>query len=303
MASLRNVTVNHSSKQEPSPTNCRMNSAQNQWNSNNSFIARGSSSSTLKRGRRIKASMTLEAAIVLPVFLFFLMSLGSAIEMIRLHNTLQTALFDIGNRVTLFACEHSGETVSSLLTSFYVKNQIEDFTGESYLEESPLVGGAGGIRLWQGDMLSNKDELEIVLTYRVRPISILNGIRDLRMTNRYVAHLWNGYEIPGNPSQQGLVYVTLAGEAYHRKRSCSYLVLTVYCIRAEALSGERNEKGRRYRACELCAHGELPSTVYVTREGECFHQDRQCTGLKRTVIAIPEEEKGGYRPCSRCSRE
>lgn len=246
--------------------------------------------------------MTLEAAIVLPIFLFFLLSLGSAIEMMRLHNLLQVALFDTGNRVSLYACEHGGETVASLLTAFYVRNRIEGFVGKDYLEESPLVGGGGGIRLWEGEMLSEEDELEIVLTYKARPTSFLN-VREIRMTNRYVAHLWNGYEIPQNPSERGLVYVTLEGEAYHRKRSCTYLVLTVYNIRSEALAYERNQKGKKYRACELCAHGELPDLVYVTGEGECFHMERQCSGLKRTVIAIPEEEKGGYRPCSRCSRE
>lgn len=302
MASLRDVTVNYFIKQEPSPTNCLLNSAQETWNSNNLFIARGPSLPTLKRKKSIRGSMTLEAAIVLPIFLFFLLSLGSAIEMMRLHNLLQVALFDTGNRVSLYACEHGGETVASLLTAFYVRNRIEGFVGEDYLEESPLVGGGGGIRLWEGEMLSEEDELEIVLTYKARPTSFLN-VREIRMTNRYVAHLWNGYEIPKNPSERGLVYVTVEGEAYHRKRSCTYLVLTVYNIRSEALAYERNQKGKKYRACELCAHGELPDLVYVTGEGECFHMERQCSGLKRTVIAIPEEEKGGYRPCSRCSRE
>lgn len=42
--------------------------------------------------REVKAGMTVEAAAVLPLFLFFFMSIGSYIEMIRLHGNLQLAL-------------------------------------------------------------------------------------------------------------------------------------------------------------------------------------------------------------------
>ena len=69
----------------------------------------------------------MEAAIVLPIFLFFLLSLSAASEMIRLHNQLQAALFDTGKRVALFACELSGKPLSSLISSFYVRIRIVDF--------------------------------------------------------------------------------------------------------------------------------------------------------------------------------
>ena len=301
MTSLQNVTVNNHKEQEPSPTICLSMPAQDQWHSNMIFSVKGSSSLTLNQHFRLRASMTLEAAIVLPIFLFFLLSLSSAIEMIRLHNQLQAALFDTGNRVALLACEQSGKPLSSLISSFYVRNCIVEFVGEEYLEESPLADGAGSLRLWESEMLSGEDELEIVLTYEVRPLALFPGVKDFRMANRYVSHLWNGYEIPQNPSEKGLVYVTQYGEAYHTNRNCTYLVLAVYRVRSETIAYERNEKGERYRPCELCSHGEMPESVYLAREGECYHRDRQCSGLKRTVIAIPEEESGGYRPCSRCS--
>ena len=39
----------------------------------------------------VEGSMTIEAALVLPLFCLFLMTMGSAMEMIRLHNNLEVA--------------------------------------------------------------------------------------------------------------------------------------------------------------------------------------------------------------------
>ena len=44
----------------------------------------------------VKASMTVETALVLPLFCFFMIHMGSAIEMMRLHGNLEVALWDAG---------------------------------------------------------------------------------------------------------------------------------------------------------------------------------------------------------------
>ena len=51
--------------------------------------------------RCLSAGMTVEAALVLPLCLFFLLNLGYLLEMIRLHNNLQLALLETGNKISL----------------------------------------------------------------------------------------------------------------------------------------------------------------------------------------------------------
>ena len=46
--------------------------------------------------------MTIEAAVVLPCFLFFFINLSSSLEMIRLHGNLEYALHNAGNEVCLY---------------------------------------------------------------------------------------------------------------------------------------------------------------------------------------------------------
>ena len=71
------------------------------------------------RKKTVKASgsMTVEAAVVLPLFLFFFLNLGSAMEMIRLHSNLQLALLQVGNRLSVYGSPH--------LTEFWRKNTAE----------------------------------------------------------------------------------------------------------------------------------------------------------------------------------
>ena len=50
----------------------------------------------------VKASMTVETALVLPLFCFFMIHMGSAIEMMRLHGNLEVALWDAGRQVGIY---------------------------------------------------------------------------------------------------------------------------------------------------------------------------------------------------------
>ena len=46
----------------------------------------------------VRGSMTVEAALVLPLFCFFVISMGNAIEIIRLHGNLEVALWNAGRQ-------------------------------------------------------------------------------------------------------------------------------------------------------------------------------------------------------------
>ena len=56
----------------------------------------------------VKASMTVETALVLPLFCFFMIHMGSAIEMMRLHGNLEVALWDadtVKRKDTVYLCQ------------------------------------------------------------------------------------------------------------------------------------------------------------------------------------------------------
>lgn len=248
---------------------------------------------------KVEAGMTVEASFVLPLCLFFLMNLGSAIEMIRLHNNIQYAIWNTGSRMASLACEED-YPLPELLTEFYIRSRITDCLGEEYLDSSPLAKGSRGLWLLESDMADDSDELDIVVTYQVKSFLPLVDFRPFRMANRCCVRLWNGYEIPMESGQEEKVYVTVNGEVFHRDRNCTHLQLSVRETAYTRLEEERNQWGQRYRACEKCAVGEKPVILYVTGEGDRYHYRKDCPGLKRTVIALAPDEAKGYRPCGRC---
>ncbi len=267
--------------------------------------------------RKIEAGMTVEASIVLPLFLFFFLNLGCAIEMIRLHGNLQLALWQIGSKMAVYGYAlDSGEQPENsdgwwrdlagiAVSATYVKGQIINSAGADYLNGSPLTNGAAGIQLWESEIFGSDDEIDIVVTYSVSPWNGLIGFWPFRMANRYYAHIWNGYRLSG-VGEAGevtqIVYVTESGAVYHMSMECTHLQLSVREISSFEIDEMRNQGGGRYYPCSRCAGGGLPSVLYITNEGDRYHCDRGCSGLKRTVssMTIEQAQEAGYRPCSRC---
>ena len=254
--------------------------------------------------RELDAGMTVEAAVVLPLFLFFLLNLSCAIELIRLHGNLQLALWETGSRLAVYGHALEDNSVASLFSYFYVRQQMVEYVGEDYLDSSPLAGGAKGLVPWESEIFSSGDEIDIIVTYQVSPWSSLAGFASFRMANRYFAHIWNGYDISDTERELELladvVYMTETGEVYHENRNCTHLVLSIQETTRTEAERRKNQWGKGYTPCEKCEPEEEDQILYITDEGERYHSDRNCSGLKRTVFAVLRSQVSGYRVCSRC---
>ena len=264
--------------------------------------------------RNIKGSMTVEAAIVLPLFLFFFLNIGCAMELIRLHGNLELALCDVGNRMAVYGCAVRDEDTDSSdvlqkLTDIgvsytYVRGEMKDYVGENYLAHAPITDGADGLAFWESDVFTQQDEIELVVTYKVQPFVPIVGFRSFRMANRYYGHLWNGYRLHGETQQtesEDTVYVTETGKVYHEQLNCSHLALAIREVGYGEAYRLRNENGEKYEPCHKCGRGIAQGTVYITMDGTGIHSNRNCPGLKRTIKTILRKDAGNYRPCRRCA--
>ena len=276
--------------------------------------------------RKLSASMTVEAAIVLPLFLFFFINLMSSIEMLRLHGNLQLALWETGNRMSVYGSvlsdeeamenvqtntstdQNDSEEKESLWKELagvawsytYVKSQVTEYLGKDYLEQSPLTYGVDGLQFLESNVFENKDCFEVVMTYSVSPTYSILHVFPFRMANRYYGHLWNGYELPG--AEEVYVFVAQNGEVYHMDKDCTHLKLSVRQVTWQQACVSRNERGEKYVSCEKCGQMDVKGMVYITDEGNCYHAVESCPGLKRTVACIPFSEVEDLRPCQRCSK-
>lgn len=250
--------------------------------------------------KKVQAGMTVEAAVALPVCLLFLMNLGYAVEIIRLHTNLQFGLWDAGGQIAMYGCEQGVDAFSILAADVYVAGSLRNSLGEEYLDHSPLIRGSRGLGLWGTRLSETGNEADLVLTCQVGPMSSLAGFQPFYMVNRCYVRLWNGYDVNAKTEEGEYVYVAENGTVSHKDRNCSHLTLSVHSAAGEEAENLRNQWGQKYGACDKCGKGEMPDTIYVTEEGHCYHYREDCSGIKRTVTSLTAEEAAGYPPCSRC---
>ena len=99
------------------------------------------------------------------------------------------------------------------------------------------------------------------------------------------------------------VYITPEGSVYHLFSDCTHLDLSIRGVTMEAAKRSKNNYGQTYRKCEHCDE-PFGGFVYITSEGDCYHSERTCSGLKRTIRQVPLCEVEGRGLCMRCmSRE
>lgn len=301
-------------KQEPSPTNQNFSRsfAQSFGNTIHGGISRLISqfcaieriSPLISRKHRAEAGMTVEAAMVMPLFLCFLFHLGSAIELIRLHGNLQLALWDTCGKMAVYGYALEDSELAPIFSWIYLKDSLTGYAGREYLDNAPVKNGSNGINLWGGRFFSSEDEMDVIVTYKTAPFSSLSGFPAFSMANRCFMHLWTGYEITQDPENAlkavDVVYVAENGEVYHEDRNCTHLKLSIREITESEVKNIRNKGGGRYSPCEKCKPGSSQQKLYITEEGDRYHASAECPGLKRTVFSVPKGRAVQYRACSRC---
>jgi hypothetical protein len=277
----------------------------------------------------LSGSMTVEASIVLPLFLLFFLNLSAAVEMIRLHGNLELALWNAGRDLTLYGpmVQESGQDILGSLgvslsgedgsevgtlaldmgiSYLYVKGRIVSFLGEDYLEASPLVGGSAGLQFFETKILGQGDCLDLVLSYPVRTPFPIAGNRIFLMANRYYAHLWNGYALSpgeGDEDEETYVYICEDSEVYHVTTSCGSLKLSTRSVPFDGVDDLRSRDGSIYYPCEYCGGGSPGAAVLITDYGNRYHLDPECQGLRRSYETVPlREAQKDHRACMRCGR-
>ena len=263
-----------------------------------------------------RASMTVEASLVLPMFLVFFLMLGSNLEILRLHSKVEMALWEIGRETCVYGTalkssgwlgvgKGDGTLAESLgdfvLSTAYVKGRVEAALGDAYLSEAPIKKDLGWFHTFGGSLLGEGDVVEMSVTYQVEPKWSLRGFRVFMMRNHYFGRAWTGFDL--EDPESGIFYLAEYAEVFHRDVACSYLKREPRLVSAAALATEVNERGSHYRACSLCIKDPAVTEFWITPEGDCHHEKRDCPGLKRTIRTVTWSEAKKYRPCSRCGYE
>ena len=261
-------------------------------------------------------SITLEASIVLPLYLFALLALCSLMQMIRLHADINMATYSAAKEIALYAY---GEELVDQLPIPELKNIVNTVISDTYASsvveaklnnENELIryidGGLKGLSYLRSTIKINGDVNDIVdfaISYKIQPLCNFFGINQYNMLNRIRLHPWTGYSYTdvADDNSERIVYITENGTVYHLSKSCTHLDLNIEAISSSNKDSYRNANGSKYKACQYCMkNGGNNGNLFITKQGDCYHSSLSCSGLKRTIIAISIKDVGNKPLCSRC---
>ena len=259
----------------------------------------------------VRGSMTVEAAMVLPLFLFCFLNLFLILNIYSLQTTLMAALRETGQDLCVYGYayermvqEEDDEGLEAFAENIafsysYVKYKVENYCGKEYLEQSPLSYGRKGLVYADSSVLQQGDIVDLVVSYRVSPLIDLAGFRPKWFYSRYYGRAWTGYDVEAAKREE-MVYVAEYARVFHKESSCTYINLSVHSVTADALPVLTNAEGKHYKPCETC-RPDKEQVLYITQEGNHYHGNAGCRGLKRTVyMAKRKDVEGSLSPCGRC---
>lgn len=241
----------------------------------------------------LKAGITVEASMAVPVFFFAVVSLLYLMEIMAVQTSIRSGLQYAGR-----VCSQE-MYVSKTVMPFKVQSDIVKAIGAERMNRSIIEGGSGGVDCSASAVSPLTGIGDLSVKYKVRiPVPVFHiGVLRFEETIRIKA--WTGYEKENfGGEHEGIVYVTETGLVYHKDYHCTHLDLSIRMVQSGEVKMLRNKSGGRYHACERC--GGAGGSVYITDTGDRYHSSLSCSGLKRTVYAIPLSEAAGKRACSKC---
>lgn len=269
----------------------------------------------------LNGSITIEAAIVLPLFVFCMVSIMYLINIIYIQTTLQMHLENMARTITSYSCITTGLDVtltddeSSLVEkiifdsagaiaveTMFMTDEIKDF-----IDNTLIVDGSEGISFWGTSVTNTEQPLDICLSYKVRMPFIPSDSFSFDINQHCYFKAFNGRELYKNIFLRvNFVYVTKDGEVYHANKVCTYLGRFTSLRNLTELQKEKPG----ILPCTFCKHQtnliSRPTLgqseyVYVTKELDVYHYVEACPSLQRNLIRLPlDEAAGAYTPCSRC---
>ena len=180
-----------------------------------------------------------------------------------------------------------------------------------------IDGGREGVSYTGSELMDREKCLQITCSYKLKlPMGIFPDVR-IPVEHKIRFRYYTGTEVKSllveveqqdeteeetvEKEEEEYVLITETGHRYHYTYSCPALNIRPKKIAFAAVGSKRNEGGAKYYACEICAlNKEECDECYITPDGDRYHFDEKCPGLKRTIESVPISKVGKRTECKRC---
>jgi len=257
---------------------------------------------TLLKEKKLKCSLTVETAMVLPIFIFALISIIYFCEIFRYSNTVASSIHQSAKAMAKTAytlnkkdTNTNGIIEGVIISETYVKKGVNNLLAVSEIKTQE--------NNYSLSRIMKEDIIDIIVIEKIKiPYGFL-GISSLKVIDRARVHAFTGYDNTkisnkDKTFEDDVVYITKNGNVYHKDRNCSHLKITILNTSSSAIESKRNNSGGKYYPCEFCRNNS--SNCFYTKYGDRYHSSINCSALKRDIISVKLSEVEGRRKCKSC---
>lgn len=251
-----------------------------------------------------KGALTVEASMVLPLFLMAIIVFVYVIQLFYVYSNVNMALFSACKRVSLKAyyddkkLDVSTREYQNSRSNNYYRQLLCDSLSEEIINTSCIKNGIDGIDTSESNYDMEDEMVNLYGKYTMNIPFFNIGIPNGTIKQHMIIRGWTGDK--SLRSNKNFVYITKTGTAYHTDIQCTYLMIKTKLIKRNDINNYRNEGGAKYYECKECDNEEKGEYVYITKYGSSYHNTITCSGIKRTIIPIDIQEVKGRKKCAKC---
>ena len=250
------------------------------------------------KNRDWSASLTVEAALIVPMFFFLMFWLWQIFLLL---------LFQ------LKVCEQVTNTVLQYSHLGYVEQQIEQQGIDiAWIYESLFWSNIPNYDNVEGEWIHCKTEedghilLEVSYEFLCETVFFPTISIPIIQNFRFYPYLGEQEKVAEQEKikeNEEIVYMTEYGTVYHISKTCVYLNVMLKRIFVSEIEEMRNNAGQRYTECSKCNTQQKTAQVYISLGGSKYHWSLQCPTVKRTIIEKKKEETNGIPVCHKCGKQ
>ena len=255
---------------------------------------------SLCTSQQLQGSITVEAAVAIPIFFFAFVCILYVLELLAIQANVRSAMYATMDQLVV--------EVSRIpyVSTSRIETYLQEAIGEEWLLQSNIVNESEGIDCSESHVSMRTGVIDLKVKYKVQlPIGAgYFGALGMQFEESMRAKGWTGYVTGVFSDLEGFVYITDEASVYHTRYNCTHLQLSIQGVTSGRVEHIRNEYESTYIPCSKCIEkgksAENYTTLYVATAGNHYHSTLSCSGLKRSIHAIPISQAIGKGVCSRC---
>ena len=213
----------------------------------------------LKNGVYIKASATVEAALVMPLYIYAVMAVTYMMQIYQIRLEVDAALYNAlreqnkYNYLNYVQKEKQNDEIinekdininDTIVGSLSLHSVLIKNLGSEYAKEHNIKGGNSGIKIICYSYDSST--IQAAAEYSVKNPFDIFGIGYNKVVQEFTYEVWLGEKYAGDYGKDkdntDSVFITRTGTVYHKTRNCPALYIDVKMVDFSQINNYRNKK-------------------------------------------------------------